>query len=89
MGQKDISVLFFFFFFLILGQQYLAWAFSDLKEGDDDEEDAKARNKRIVVERTKALKVLNIKPSRFQCLYSGGKIKNAPRVIGKVSNSTY
>lgn len=73
----------FFFIIFILGQQYLAWAFSDLKEGDDDEEDAKARNKRIVVERTKALKVLNIKPSRFQCLYSGGKIKMLQELLEK------
>ena len=35
------------------------------------------------MERTKALKVLNIKPSRFQCLYSDGKIKMLQELLEK------
>ena len=66
---------------MILGQQFLAWAFSDQKEGDNQDEDVKTRNSRISGERTKALRVLNIKPSTFHTLHSSGKTKTLQKLL--------
>ena len=64
-----------------LGQQFLAWAFSDQNEGDNQDEDIKTRKQRILVERTKALRVLNIKPSTFHSLHSAGKTKKLQKIL--------
>ena len=41
----------------------------------------KTRNKRIYEGKTKALRVLNIKPSTFHTLYSGGKTKKLQKLL--------
>ena len=64
---------------------YLAWAFSDKKDDEEEEvlEDAKTRKRRLNLELAKALAVLNIKPSTFHSLHYGGKQKKVKELLEK------
>jgi hypothetical protein len=41
----------------------------------------RTKNKRIYEGKTKALRVLNVKPSTFHTLYSGGKTKKLQKLL--------